>query len=106
MRKWMKSACVCIAAVFGLLYAVYMHDLHENSLWFSEIDDIEREVSLRGESAFYYHFYKKLVNADEYFKALQNFTVDTQIEHPSTVNILERFNVYQVRFFEFVSFLL
>ncbi|VDP05697.1 unnamed protein product [Soboliphyme baturini] len=37
--------------------------LHENLLWFTNIQQVEREISLRTECGLYYSYYKQLVNA-------------------------------------------
>merc|ERR1719266_3231672 len=64
-------------------FSRYLYQLHENDMWFSEIMEVEREISFRTEQGLYYSYYKQLVQAP-------NLTEST-----NTVNMFERFNIYQ-----------
>ncbi|XP_033741333.1 probable C-mannosyltransferase DPY19L3 [Pecten maximus] len=79
----------------GLTHAKYMSQIHENWLWFTNIKEVEREISFRTESGLYYSYYKQLVHAPSITKGLYEITHDNMTEHPSTINVLERMNIYQ-----------
>ncbi|CAL1537448.1 unnamed protein product [Lymnaea stagnalis] len=76
-------------------YSFYIYQIHENTLWFSNIKEVEREISFRTESGLYYSYYKQLVHSPSLWKGLQDLTEDTLTEHPDTINILARMNIYQ-----------
>uniref|UniRef100_A0A1I8AP06 Peptidylglycine monooxygenase n=1 Tax=Steinernema glaseri TaxID=37863 RepID=A0A1I8AP06_9BILA len=90
-------------ALFGLLLAVaaggafayYMWALHETRLWFSNISEVEREISMRTESGLYYFYYKQFVAAPDLRIAFRQLIYDEDTEYPRVINVLERFNVYQ-----------
>ncbi|KAL5009746.1 hypothetical protein ScPMuIL_012051, partial [Solemya velum] len=86
--------------LFACLYLGYKHAwytslVHENHLWFSNIKEVEREISFRTESGLYYSYYKNMVNAPSIQQGFYELTHDNMTEHPSTINVLERMNVYQ-----------
>ncbi|XP_021263962.1 probable C-mannosyltransferase DPY19L3 isoform X2 [Numida meleagris] len=52
-----------VAISLGLLTSVYVATLHENDLWFSNIKEVEREISFRTECGLYYSYYKQMIQA-------------------------------------------
>ncbi|XP_035192959.1 probable C-mannosyltransferase DPY19L3 isoform X2 [Oxyura jamaicensis] len=52
-----------VAIGLGLLTSVYVATLHENDLWFSNIKEVEREISFRTECGLYYSYYKQMIQA-------------------------------------------
>ncbi|OXB84002.1 UNVERIFIED_CONTAM: hypothetical protein H355_015513, partial [Colinus virginianus] len=52
-----------VAISLGLLTSVYIATLHENDLWFSNIKEVEREISFRTECGLYYSYYKQMIQA-------------------------------------------
>lgn len=52
-----------VALCIGLLTSVYLATLHENDLWFSNIKEVEREISFRTECGLYYSYYKQMLQA-------------------------------------------
>lgn len=79
----------------GYIHAKYMATIHENWMWFSNIKEVEREISFRTESGLYYSYYKQMVQAPSITQGLYELTHDNQTEHPSTINVLARMNIYQ-----------
>ncbi|XP_035692785.1 probable C-mannosyltransferase DPY19L3 [Branchiostoma floridae] len=79
----------------GSTHGWLMSTLHENFLWFSNIKEVEREISFRTETGLYYSYYKQLVNAPTISQGLYELVHDNITEHGKTINILERFNIYQ-----------
>ncbi|XP_042732952.1 probable C-mannosyltransferase DPY19L3 isoform X1 [Lagopus leucura] len=85
-----------IVAIFlGLLTSVYVATLHENDLWFSNIKEVEREISFRTECGLYYSYYKQMIQAASIQQGLHGLVYDNKTESVRTINILERMNVYQ-----------
>uniref|UniRef100_A0AC35TIR6 C-mannosyltransferase DPY19L3 n=1 Tax=Rhabditophanes sp. KR3021 TaxID=114890 RepID=A0AC35TIR6_9BILA len=84
-----------ISIVFGLAFAIYLRDLHEVTLFFSNIRKIEQEISLRTESGLYYSYFKEILQKPTIALGIQALLNDTRTEYPRAINILERFNVYQ-----------
>lgn len=84
-----------VAVIVGLRYALYVRELHENDMWFSNIGQIEREISFRTESGLYFSFYKQIVLAPSLLQGIHDVMHDNRTEHLRTINILERFNIYQ-----------
>ncbi|XP_027322624.1 protein C-mannosyl-transferase DPY19L3 isoform X2 [Anas platyrhynchos] len=52
-----------VAIGVGLLTSFYVATLHENDLWFSNIKEVEREISFRTECGLYYSYYKQMIQA-------------------------------------------
>lgn len=86
---------VSVMVAMGYGHAVYMATIHENWMFFSNIKEVEREISFRTESGLYYSYYKQMVNAPSITQGLYELTHDNLTEHPSTINVLERMNIYQ-----------
>lgn len=75
-------------------YSIYLETLHENDLWFSNIKEVEREISFRTEQGLYYSYYKQLVQSKNLEEGFFHLTHDRITEHGRTVNVLEKFNLY------------
>ncbi|XP_023930612.1 probable C-mannosyltransferase DPY19L3 [Lingula anatina] len=89
-------ACGLLIMLFiGYKYALYTKTLHENDMWFSNIREVEREISFRTESGLYYSYYKQFVNAPSVKQGWYELTHDNITEHLNTINVLERMNIYQ-----------
>uniref|UniRef100_A0A452GG69 Uncharacterized protein n=1 Tax=Gopherus agassizii TaxID=38772 RepID=A0A452GG69_9SAUR len=84
-----------VAISLGLLTSVYVATLHENDLWFSNIKEVEREISFRTECGLYYSYYKEMLQAASIQQGLHGLIYDNKTESLRTINILERMNVYQ-----------
>ena len=95
---WWREVWGAGSRVTGLLvmlllayhWSQYLSQLHENDLWFSEIQEVEREISFRTEQGLYYSYYKQLVEAPSLVEGIQDLKVDNNTEVPSTVNIIKR----------------
>ncbi|XP_033635703.1 probable C-mannosyltransferase DPY19L3 [Asterias rubens] len=96
---WMKYASwafgATLAVYLGYMNAWYFNTLHENRLWFSNIKEVEREISFRTEAGFYYSYFKQMVFAPSISEGLYALTHDNDTENWRTINTLERFNIYQ-----------
>ncbi|CAH1800272.1 unnamed protein product [Owenia fusiformis] len=86
---------VILCVVLGWVNSRYMSTLHENDMWFSNIQEVEREISFRTEQGLYYSYYKQMIKAPSIQQGLYELTHDNITEHLRTINILHRFNIYQ-----------
>ncbi|XP_014769957.1 probable C-mannosyltransferase DPY19L3 [Octopus bimaculoides] len=94
---WLVSIALgaSVCCICGWKHARYMAQLHENYLWFTNIKELEREISFRTESGLYYSYYKQMVNAPSIMEGINSLTDDNLTEFPSTINVIERMNIYQ-----------
>ncbi|KAF7687993.1 hypothetical protein HF521_013999 [Silurus meridionalis] len=97
--SWWTVLCVVFGSVIGvslgLLCCIYMATLHENDLWFSNIKEVEREISFRTECGLYYSYYKQMLSAKSIQEGLYELINDNTTESMRTINILQRMNIYQ-----------
>uniref|UniRef100_A0A8D0DUZ2 Dpy-19 like C-mannosyltransferase 3 n=1 Tax=Salvator merianae TaxID=96440 RepID=A0A8D0DUZ2_SALMN len=97
-KLWKKLSLIVggiIGISLGILTSVYVATLHENDLWFSNIKEVEREISFRTECGLYYSYYKQMLQAPSIQLGLHDLIFDNRTESVRTINILERMNVYQ-----------
>lgn len=84
-----------VAVGLGLLCCIYVATLHENDLWFSNIKEVEREISFRTECGLYYSYYKQMLQAPSIQEGLSDLIHDNLTESKRTINLLQRMNIYQ-----------
>ncbi|CAK6962016.1 probable C-mannosyltransferase DPY19L3 [Scomber scombrus] len=84
-----------VAVGLGLLCCIYVATLHENDLWFSNIKEVEREISFRTECGLYYSYYKQMLLAPSIQEGLSDLIHDNLTESKRTINLLQRMNIYQ-----------
>ncbi|KAL8194892.1 UNVERIFIED_CONTAM: hypothetical protein K2H54_037673 [Gekko kuhli] len=97
-KVWKKVSLITggfVGISLGILTSVYVATLHENDLWFSNIKEVEREISFRTECGLYYSYYKQMLQAPSIQTGLHSLIYDNKTESMRTINILERMNVYQ-----------
>ncbi|KAM9860715.1 protein C-mannosyl-transferase DPY19L3 [Aulostomus maculatus] len=84
-----------VSVGLGLLCCIYVATLHENDLWFSNIKEVEREISFRTECGLYYSYYKQMLQAPSAQEGLSELIHDNLTESKRTINLLQRMNIYQ-----------
>ncbi|XP_063044863.1 probable C-mannosyltransferase DPY19L3 isoform X2 [Engraulis encrasicolus] len=84
-----------VGVCLGLLCCIYVATLHENDLWFSNIKEVEREISFRTECGLYYSYYKQMLKAPSIQQGLVELINDNLTESKRTINLLQRMNIYQ-----------
>ncbi|XP_042294435.1 probable C-mannosyltransferase DPY19L3 isoform X1 [Sceloporus undulatus] len=97
-KRWKKLSPLVggiVGISLGILTSVYVATLHENDLWFSNIKEVEREISFRTECGLYYSYYKQMLQAPSIQIGLHGLIYDNKTESMRTINILGRMNVYQ-----------
>lgn len=93
-----KVVGIIAMMVCAYKWSAYLATLHENHFWFSEIKEVEREISFRTESGLYYSYFKHLVSASTLSEGVDQLKRDNQTEHMRTINIFYRFNIHQELF--------
>ncbi|CAG9535008.1 unnamed protein product [Cercopithifilaria johnstoni] len=85
-----------VTLLCGFIFGKYMQELHETKLWFSHIEQVEQEISLRTEAGLYYFYYKFAVHPQMSFNStIYALMHDNSTEFPRQINVFERFNIYQ-----------
>ncbi|GAB1291947.1 Probable C-mannosyltransferase DPY19L3 [Apodemus speciosus] len=69
-----------VALCIGLLTSVYLATLHENDLWFSNIKEVEREISFRTECGLYYSYYKQMLQAPTLLQGFHVLPIQKYLE--------------------------
>ncbi|XP_043100093.1 probable C-mannosyltransferase DPY19L3 isoform X2 [Puntigrus tetrazona] len=89
------AAGLLLAGVIGLFHAWCVYSIHENLLWFSQLKEVEREISFRTECGLYYSYYKQILKAPSIQQGFYELIHDNTTESKRTINILQRMNIYQ-----------
>ena len=84
-----------IAFVISYFHFHYIYDLFENDKHFSHLSTLERELSFRTEMGLYYSYFKQIaIDSPSFSHGLFSIIYDNRTEAPTTINVLERFNLY------------
>ncbi|XP_035810031.1 probable C-mannosyltransferase DPY19L3 isoform X2 [Amphiprion ocellaris] len=101
LPRWPWQHCVSMAAglllagLLALTQAWFVNAIHENLLWFSQLKEVEREISFRTECGLYYSYYKQMLQAPSVQEGLSELIHDNLTESKRTINLLQRMNIYQ-----------
>uniref|UniRef100_A0A8C5H135 Probable C-mannosyltransferase DPY19L3 n=1 Tax=Gouania willdenowi TaxID=441366 RepID=A0A8C5H135_GOUWI len=95
--RWCVSMAtgLLMAALLALTQAWCVNAIHENLLWFSQLTEVEREISFRTECGLYYSYYKQMLQAPSIQEGLSELIHDNLTESKRTINLLQRMNIYQ-----------
>ncbi|XP_069030044.1 protein C-mannosyl-transferase DPY19L3 isoform X2 [Embiotoca jacksoni] len=95
-QQWVSMAAgLLLAGLLALTQAWCVNAIHENLLWFSQLTEVEREISFRTECGLYYSYYKQMLQAPSIQEGLSELIHDNLTESKRTINLLQRMNVYQ-----------
>ncbi|XP_040898093.1 probable C-mannosyltransferase DPY19L3 isoform X2 [Toxotes jaculatrix] len=89
------AAGLLVAGMLALTQAWCVNTIHENLLWFSQLMEVEREISFRTECGLYYSYYKQMLQAPSIQEGLSDLIHDNLTESKRTINLLQRMNIYQ-----------
>ncbi|XP_042340445.1 probable C-mannosyltransferase DPY19L3 isoform X3 [Plectropomus leopardus] len=89
------AAGLLLAGLLALTQAWCVNAIHENLLWFSQLTEVEREISFRTECGLYYSYYKQMLQAPSIQEGLSDLIHDNLTESKRTINLLQRMNIYQ-----------
>ncbi|XP_029310884.1 probable C-mannosyltransferase DPY19L3 isoform X2 [Cottoperca gobio] len=101
LPQWPRRQCVSmatgllLAGLLALTQAWCVNAIHENLLWFSQLTEVEREISFRTECGLYYSYYKQMLQAPSIQDGLSDLIHDNLTESKRTINLLQRMNIYQ-----------
>lgn len=85
-----------VALPIGLAAYSFAWLRFEANFAYSKLDsDLTREMLWTTESAFYYSYYRDVVDASSLSAAFEQLVRNDDTEYPDTINILHRFNVLQ-----------
>ena len=90
-----KYWAVPVALLISWFHQFHLYASHENQMFFSEIKEVEREISFRTEQGLYYNAFKTIVNSDSIYSGVKELMNDKTMEFPHTLNLIERLNIYQ-----------
>jgi C-mannosyltransferase DPY19L len=86
---------VTIAVLVSYFHFNYIYDLFENDRSFSLLSTLERELSFRTEMGLYYSYFKQIaIESPSFIDGFLSILSDNRTEAPTTINVLERFNLY------------
>ena len=84
-----------MAFVISYFHFHYIYGLFENDKHFSHLSTLERELSFRTEMGLYYSYFKqRAIDSPSFIHGLFSIISDNRTEAPTTINVLERFNLY------------
>ncbi|XP_055966868.1 probable C-mannosyltransferase DPY19L4 [Sorex fumeus] len=94
-QRFTKILIGCLAAVTsGMMYALYLSAYHERKFWFSNRQDLEREVTFQGDSAVYYSYYKDLVKAPSFERGVYELMHNNRTVSLKTINAMQQLSLY------------
>ncbi|CAF1121172.1 unnamed protein product [Rotaria sp. Silwood1] len=84
-----------LTLVISYFHFIYIYELFENDKHFSHLSTLERELSFRTEMGLYYSYFKQIaIDSSSFIEGFLSIISDNRTEAPTTINVLERFNLY------------
>ncbi len=92
-----------IAFIISYFHFYYIYELFENDKHFSHLSTLERELSFRTEMGLYYSYFKQIaIDSSSFIQGFLSVISDNRTEAPTTINVLERFNLYPELLLSFI----
>ncbi|XP_007532207.3 probable C-mannosyltransferase DPY19L4 isoform X1 [Erinaceus europaeus] len=94
-QRFAKIFIGCLAAVTsGMMYALYLSAYHERKFWFSNRQELEREITFQGDSAIYYSYYKDMLKAPSFERGVYELTHNNRTVSLKTINAVQQMSLY------------
>nr|XP_044599912.1 probable C-mannosyltransferase DPY19L4 isoform X6 [Equus asinus] len=94
-QRFAKIFIGCLAAVTsGMMYALYLSAYHERRFWFSNRQELEREITFQGDSAIYYSYYKDMLKAPSFERGVYELTHNNKTVSLKTINAVQQMSLY------------
>ncbi|XP_066235243.1 probable C-mannosyltransferase DPY19L4 isoform X3 [Saccopteryx leptura] len=94
-QRFAKIFIGCLAAVTsGMMYALYLSAYHERKFWFSNRQELEREITFQGDSAIYYSYYKDMLKAPSFERGVYELTHNNKTVSLKTINAVQQMSLY------------
>ncbi|XP_008580697.1 PREDICTED: probable C-mannosyltransferase DPY19L4 [Galeopterus variegatus] len=94
-QRFAKIFIGCLAAVTsGMMYALYLSAYHERKFWFSNRQELEREITFQGDSAIYYSYYKDMLKAPSFERGIYELTHNNKTVSLKTINAVQQMSLY------------
>uniref|UniRef100_H0WJ72 Dpy-19 like 4 n=1 Tax=Otolemur garnettii TaxID=30611 RepID=H0WJ72_OTOGA len=94
-QRFAKIFIGCLAAITsGMMYALYLSAYHERKFWFSNRQELEREITFQGDSAIYYSYYKDMLKAPSFERGVYELTHNNKTVSLKTINAVQHMSVY------------
>ncbi|XP_012867885.1 PREDICTED: probable C-mannosyltransferase DPY19L4 isoform X2 [Dipodomys ordii] len=94
-QRFAKLFIGCLAAVTsGMMYALYLSAYHERKFWFSNRQELEREITFKGDSAIYYSYYKDMLKAPSFERGVYELTHNNKTVSLKTINAVQQMSLY------------
>ncbi|XP_029332159.1 probable C-mannosyltransferase DPY19L4 isoform X2 [Mus caroli] len=94
-QRFAKIVIGCLAAVIsGMMHVFYLSAYHERKFWFSNRQELEREITFQGDSAIYYSYYKDMLKAPSFERGVYELTHNNKTVSLKTINAMQRMALY------------
>ncbi|KAG8520446.1 putative C-mannosyltransferase DPY19L4, partial [Galemys pyrenaicus] len=67
---------------------------HERKFWFSNRQELEREITFQGDSAIYYSYYKDMLKAPSFERGVYELTHNNKTISLKTINAVQQMSLY------------
>ncbi|XP_037058295.1 probable C-mannosyltransferase DPY19L4 isoform X2 [Peromyscus leucopus] len=94
-QRFAKIFIGCLAAVIsGMMHVFYLSAYHERKFWFSNRQELEREITFQGDSAIYYSYYKDMLKAPSFERGVYELTHNNKTVSLKTINAVQQMSLY------------
>ncbi|CAO2581115.1 Probable C-mannosyltransferase DPY19L4 [Lemmus lemmus] len=76
------------------MHVFYLSAYHERKFWFSNRQELEREITFQGDSAIYYSYYKDMLKAPSFERGVYELTHNNKTVSLKTINAVQQLSLY------------